>query len=521
MLIKRKQLFLPPNLDIDHLNSIVATITNTEDQVKKEDQVKRVVHQISLLYTVLCQDLIYLNLNNNPNGYTHIHCNTLRTILGANYGKTLNMLLNANYLERETVNPYGKIKEKGYFSKVSKKSKSYRIPKHLRSDSALFKRIEIEPNDKVLMNKILTINKVCKDLKVQSEFYRNYILSSMGNMVLLDDETTRGLINDYCISRGISPSEGLTTAIIEKFNYSPINRAVICPFAGRLHAVLTTLIKSIRSRVRYTGYLNIPYVEIDIVASQPWFLSIISPKLIKRYVPECQDAIPYFEKAYNQADAIHFRELCGNSEYGIYDYLRDEYNNRHGECFTRDQAKKICYRAFFSNYTYKERLTIESCQNSIDNHVTLLANAKQEYNNALAEENQERVKIAEVALNTANKYLKKAISRLFTQKCYELFKDKFPSVHSLFFNIKKLKWDFERGAEPDERIKYYANNALLAQRLESNIVYTVVCKALIDNNITRIGTIHDSFMVPADQADKARRVIKKAFSSIGLKPNFK
>lgn len=90
----------------------------------------------------------------------------------------------------------------------------------------------------------------------------------------------------------------------------------------------------------------------------------------------------------------------------------------------------------------------------------------------------------------------------------------------MFRQIKTLRWNFPRGQQPGEtKTKYYANNALLAQRLEANIVFGVVIKALADAKITRIHTIHDACAVREQDAPKARKVIIKAFKSIGLNPN--
>jgi hypothetical protein len=453
-------------------------------------------------------------------GYTQIHSGTLRKLFGAQYTEVINKLLTANLLEKNLYSPDGDIRPNGYFSEKNKDAKSYRIPNHLRSGDKLFTRIKINQNNKLVVKKLHRINNVAGDMEVQSEYYRNLIIASMDKLVLLDNNETHKIIEDHYLKRGVPYSPDLATAIIDQFNHSPFQRVAICPFGGRLHAILMRTIKSLRPQVRHEDYLDIPFVEIDIVASQPWFLSIVSPNLIRRFAPECSDAIPYFEEVEKEKDVIKFRKLCARKPNGIYEHLRDKYNAKYGENFTRNKAKSICFRAFFSDYSRKEKLTVAKCERSLKRYEKQLSKANAHRDTSLSNDDYEVQMAAEQALTSATKRVNRATKRLFTQKCYELFKEEFENMHRLFWNIKKLKWDFERGCKNGETPKYYANNALLAQRLESGIVYTVVAKALFDNNITRIATIHDSFMVPVNQEAKARKVIKKAFDDLGLKPRF-
>jgi len=127
---------------------------------------------------------------------------------------------------------------------------------------------------------------------------------------------------------------------------------------------------------------------------------------------------------------------------------------------------------------------------------------------------------AEQLVKAANKRVKLAESLLFSHRCIAMFKAKFRGVYDLLVEIKKLKWDFERGTKT-RYTKYYANPALLAQRIEASIVYTVVVKALVDAGITRVVTIHDSFCVREQDAAKAKKIIQRAFAQLNLKPNLK
>jgi len=258
-----------------------------------------------------------------------------------------------------------------------------------------------------------------------------------------------------------------------------------------------------------------------LVASQPWFLSVISPQLIRKFVPECGAAIPLFRQAARSADSVRFREKCADPcpDTGIYGYLRDAYNHRYGENFTRQEAKAICYTAFFSDYTRKEKTSVAKCTRSVhlwEHRLTRALACHGKLPGPGAHGSTLSYSPTEAATR-----LKQARAKLFTQKSYELFRDLFPDLHSLFAALKQLPWDFERGQRQGKKTKHYANNALLAQRLESAIVYGVVIKALAAANITDVLTIHDAFVVRKQDEVKARKVIRKAFGSLRLKPNLK
>jgi len=514
---QRKYYFLPPLLNINELNTV---LTGTPGTSKLTDNA-------CLLYTVLCQDLVRLRLAGDPDGYTQIHSDTLQTIFDDNYAKVMNLLLGANLLEVFQADPLtSEYHERGYYSKTAKIARSYRIPARLRSPDKLFCRALINaPKGKrktVIFNKLDRLNNVTTAPAKLADNYRQLVMANMKKLVLVDNPETRAIIAALSEKKGIQYDDALGDAVIAKFNDSLLGEPTICHFAGRLHGKILTIVKALRAILRYEDYLDSAFVEIDLVASQPWFLSIVSPALIKKFVPECADAIPFFKAAAAEDDVILFKKLCGDARLGkgIYDELARLWNATYQDTFSRDQAKAICYRAFFSDYERKEKSSIAERERKLRYWTKRAAKAQRTADVELLLGNPG--KIVQAKAKKAQAQLKLAHSKLFTQKCYELFRDKFPGMWKLFQQIKTLCWDFERGQKPGEnKIKYYANNALLAQRLEANIVFGVVVKALVDAKITHLHTIHDAFVVRVQDEAKARKVIKRAFKSIGLSPNFK
>jgi hypothetical protein len=516
---QRKYFFLPPLLCLNELNVVLTGERSTS----------KLTANACLLYTLLCQDLIRLRLAGDPDGYTQVHSNTLQTIFDDNYAKVIKLLLASSLLEVLQVDPLtGEYHPDGYYSKTDKTARAYRIPAHLRTADQLFKHSPInaahaKPNP-VLAKKIDRLNRVTTDPTVLADYHRQLVMANMRQLVLVDNAETRALIAGWAARKNVVYDEALSSALIAKFNDSPIGEPSVDAFAGRVQGKVVTLIKLLRAQQRYRDELSSALVEFDLVASQPWFLSIVSPALIKKFVPECADAIPFFKAAAKEEDVVRFRKLCGNAEpgQGIYDELAKQWNARYQDTFTRDQAKAICYRAFFSDYERKEKTNIAQRERSVTYWSKRVAKAQRAADVATLLGIASDVKVTATVLNEQKTKLKRAVSKLFTQKCYELFKDKFPGMYELFRQIKTLRWDFPRGQKPGEtKTKYYANNALLAQRLEANIVFGVVVKALADAKITKVHTIHDAFVVREQDAPKARKVILKAFKSIGLRPNLK
>lgn len=509
----RKCYFLPPHLSINTLASVLTGVAGSSS----------LTHKACLLYTLLCQDLIRLRLRREPAGYTQLHRDDLFTLFNNQYRQVVDLLLANDLLQVNEVDGLtGQMWQKEAYSKVEGVARAYRIPAHLRAPDKLFARVPIMP-DKIIMNTLDRLNHVTRDPTQIADFYRHAVRQNVSKLVLLDDTKTRSLVETRFERLGLPYSDYMAEAIIARFNESAVLRAKICEFAGRLHPDKLREPKALRGQMRFEDCLDEPLVEIDLVSSQPWFLSIVTPQLIKRFAPECQDAIPFFKEVEGYADVVAFREKCGNAapERGIYDHLAILWNKNYGENFTRDQAKAICYRAFFSDYAAKEQTTVAQRQKAVIFYQTRLVSAQRKHGIQVVLGTKEEQAVAVAALKKAELRFKKAESKLFTQKCYELFREEFPGMHKLFTNIKRLKWDFPRGQQPGEQVKYYANNALLAQRIESNVVFGVVVRALLEAGVSYCFTIHDAFVVRQRDEARARKIIKKAFASVGLKPNLK
>jgi hypothetical protein len=56
----------------------------------------------------------------------------------------------------------------------------------------------------------------------------------------------------------------------------------------------------------------------------------------------------------------------------------------------------------------------------------------------------------------------------------------------------------------------------MTQRLESRLLYGIVVRLLIKQNITPIITIHDSVMVPESLEQTVKDAFKEAFTRAGL-----
>lgn len=481
-------LFLPPNLSINVLNLVVSGELNNVDPKKRKFHGKKVTGA-ALFYTYLFKNVLFHG-DHDTERWVQVSWQDCRTMLGVDYSNTIQRMVEGKLLERLETNEDGvehKHQRGHYWSATAHNKKvgeckKYRIPATLLSPDKMF-TIRKENAVPALLNKLDSLTEPITAIKEQ---YREMALFNMSDIILLDTPDSRAVLDRLYAEGNIQLKASGYLNLINEF---PLEVPIICDFGHRAHHRIVRLHHSLRPWLRFKDDQGSEMVEIDIVASQPTILANITSRLIKKYAPECGAAIPLFEKYSQEVDYKRYQELCYKGE--IYEYLRDEYNNAYSSQWvsaaTRDDAKKMVFVAFFSNYEYREQAApAETTENSLVKY--------------LAAENQ---LAADAAIET-----------LFKKNAYELFKRLFPSLHALFTEIKALTWDFNPGQQ-------HSNNCLLAQRVESGLVYTRFIKALVEAGITRFTTTHDAINVKKQDEVRARRIIQGEIKKAGLKMQLK
>ena len=466
-------LFLPPLLS---LNELSIQMTG-----------KRAQHafttRCALLYTYLFKNMLHYQ-DQNTERWVEISRRSLRTMLGTKYCQVVDDLIKFDYLERLECNGEGVVHKHNrshYWNCAGKPGacKKYRIPTRLLSPSKLFS-VSKQPVTTMLTNKITALN---APVGAEVEKYREMALFNMGDVILLDTPACRAMLDELYAELSITLT---TDDYLEFFNNYVFQPFIVCDFGHRAHHRVVRVHHRLRQFLRFRDALKMPLVELDFVASQPTLLANITPVLIKRYAPECTQALPLFAKYEPEQDYKDYQQLCFDGL--IYEHLCDKFNARYTTSITRDDAKNICYIAFFSNYEYRD-------------------NAKPQ---GVTEDRLHRA-----LLTGSDTQVAEIRETLFKKRSYELFKELFPSVHALFFAIKKLDWSsFNPG-------DMHSNNCLLAQRVESGLIYTRFVKALVAGGITRFTTTHDAINVQAPDEEKARRIIEQEVRKTGLKLNLK
>lgn len=100
-----------------------------------------------------------------------------------------------------------------------------------------------------------------------------------------------------------------------------------------------------------------------------------------------------------------------------------------------------------------------------------------------------------------------------------IFKEQFKSIYELFKEIKSFSWACT--VNKDGERKQYANNCLLAQRLESGVMFRHIVQAVIDHDISEVVTVHDCLIVRVDQYDIVKAIADNEFQNLKLNPKFK
>jgi hypothetical protein len=442
-----------------------------------------------LFYTYLFKNVLFHG-DRDTERWVQVAWQDCRTMLGVDYADTIQRMVEGKLLERLEANEDGvehKHQRGHYWSVISHdkkvgECKKYRIPATLLSPDKMFS-IRKEAAVPALVNKLEALTKPVSAIREQ---YREMALFNMSDIVLVDCPESRAVLDQLYAQGNIQLTAG---DYLDLINHFPLEVPVVCDFGHRAHHRIVRLHHSLRPWLRFRDDLDSEMVEIDIVASQPTILANITPRLIKEYAPECGAAIPLFEKYSQEADYKRYQQLCFDGQ--IYEYLRDEYNTAYSSQWlhaaSRDDAKKMVFVAFFSNYGYREQAApTETTENKLVKY--------------LAAESQ-----AQAAA---------AVETLFKKNAYELFKRLFPSLHQLFTEIKALTWNFNPGQQ-------HSNNCLLAQRVESGLVYTRFVKALVSAGITRFTTTHNAINVKKQDEAKARRIIQAEIKKARLKMQLK
>lgn len=440
---------------------------------------------VLLFYTYL-NKVFYKAGNKDTGAWVGVHKDVRRSLLGNGYVQVIQRLVAHDLLEMRVYNKDGRIFPAGHCRYgADGVNKSFRAPLHLLKKDQPW-RHESRELTQHLRKKLSTISGKGKSAM---EEYRALTAANMSLLVLVDSPASRAAIDGLYAHLNLKPT---AEQYLHIFNNYPFSAATVDEFGNRLHHEVVRLPKCLRPFLRFRDHPDQEMVELDLVASQPSFLANITPQLIEQYAPECAAAIPYFQKYSQEPDYQEYQRLC--QEGIIYEHLQDKFNKRYGSSLaslvTRDDAKDIYYNAAFSNYKFREKM---------------------DTNDSLTTTEQ---RLAKHLVNFNLEGARKASATLFKKRSYNLFKFLFPSLHKLFTDLKALTWDFNLK-------KKHANNCLLAQRIESGIVYTHLVKALVGAGVERFTTTHDSLNVMKCDEKLARRVVKAALKQARLKMNLK
>lgn len=464
---------LPANLNINNLN---VTLTGVRG-------LSRATRGVVLLYNYLLSHDLKRREEAFADDYVQVSRSLLQAFLGKeNYLTTLRLLLDSDYLERLDHDEDGQYYPEGYYAVPDEvtdapgRCKSFRIPDRLLAGSG-YQVLEMAAS-KTELNKIANVKKA----RIQCEEpYRNLVRENMEKIVLVDTTESRRVLAQL-------HAEGSVRVDAERYlsmwNSNLFYDTSVDDFGRRVHGPLTSAPRELRPFMRFRGDLSSSLVEVDFVASQPSLLASITPKLIKKFAPECSSAISLFKAVEDNEDWALYKTTCLDSRegHGIYEFLARAFEHEYKVPMTRDDGKHVYYRACFSNYRTLGHLGLKEAGENLNRHLA----------------------------SGDEKTCKQAVSNLFTLRSYYLFKKAFPQVHRLFHDLKCMDWNIEgQGAS-------HANNCLLAQRIESGLVYTTLVKALVKAGINQVVTVHDALLIRQQDEGKARKLIQKQLDNLRL-----
>lgn len=409
----------------------------------------------------------YLRLEACDSKYIQIHSDIVQDVFGRDYAKVISAL---------AANKYILVDE--YYCELFGICRSYAIHPRLMTESKPLLAVEIE-FDTVLHNKLDRIGHVnlTKPFDAQSQEMfddgREHVIAMTSQLMLVPSEEALAYVQ-ACYEAEGNPNSPY--AYFHHFNYNPMRGGGVDKFGKRVHSIITRMPKIIRACLRFKSAPDMPTKEADFVNSQPYFLSVIDSTLIGLFAPECYSAIPIYERYRGEDEFVKFAQLCSTG--WIYEEFISLYRKTYNESYGSDDdearniTKTLIYSAFFSDYEQTEK------------------------------------GLGAKSSRTDSSRIKKNF--------FQLFKTAFEPVYRLFVELKALYWSFTVNSKGER--KQFANNCLLAQRVESGIMYERVIPNLLAHGITDVVTIHDCIIVKECDTIAAKEVMTETFAQLSLSP---
>lgn len=459
---------MPYNLNINELNQTLTGKTGTS----------LITHKVLNFYTVIIKKLINsIFFDKEAINYVFINHKEREALLGDQYERITKLLVNADYLLEDSTWIYNA-------SGKGNRTKAYALPTWMFTSHKMYRLFEISPN-KVISNMIEKFNNL-RLKNTECDQWRAEMIKSSHRILLHNTEESRKAIQahiDKINDRIKLNNENKTKKkkklgkakrifqlnidavdFINLFNYSPFNESVVDLFGKRTHSKVTRIPKAIRPFLYFENRPTEKLMCVDIVNSQPAFMSVATSTIINRFTPELWEAKEIVQKYQDNNDLDRFRELCADGR--IYETIQSYFSSK-GKIITRDEAKVLCFTSFFGNYLPFE-----------------MGKLKNE----------------------------------FKQMAYDFLRIQFKGVYNMYKEMKMGKWAANRG-------KMYANNCMLAQRIESQIFYTVIVPAIWNANnpllcpegFRDFTTIHDSILCPESDGEVIRNIMIREFEKLNIK----
>ncbi|MBF8962309.1 hypothetical protein I0P70_03535 [Pontibacter sp. FD36] len=439
--------FVPANLEINRLNAVLTGRPGAEIITHK------VLNFYTLIVKKLINNIVFDDGRSKSKGkWVFINRSERRTLLGEDYHEIIKSLVAANYLESDEKWKYNK-------SGIGNHTKKYALPKWMLKGDKMFKQVKIS-NQRVIQNMIANFNRL-RYKKSNQDVWREEMIRSSYRIMLHDTDACRKAVQKHLDKVNSSNRRFKlklsASDVVEIFNNSALDQANIDLFGKRVHTKITNMPKKIRKFLYFDNRIGEKLKCVDIVNSQPVFMSIATPAILQQFTPELVEAAPIVSKYQNHLDVLNFQKECADGT--IYETII-EYFSAKGIQITRDQAKPVAYTGFFGNYLPYELGKLKS----------------------------EHKKLA-----------------------YQFLKEEYNGMYKMFREMKMGMW-----AENVSSKKDYANNCMLAQRLESQIFYTVIVPAVWNAGYRDFSTIHDSIICCDSDCAGIKAVMMAEFQRLNI-----
>jgi hypothetical protein len=457
-----------PCLKVRIPNSIISVENLVASNELSVDRMRVVLHN---LFLCMRNARMQKKNKNTPwltDGYFAVHNSILQQVATSRYRAYLQILENADIIERKLSPTGGKNYLPGVHSQLFrfKTAESTLMPPSFR--------VEHVKDYRCIKSVLATNARYNQDIEMYGrtiELNPNHLkLREFVSQARVDTAIVTGIMKSLGHDPDNDPYDEIELDYLKALNTQEFFRFSVDSYGQRCHHPFTNLKSEYRPAIRYQNFEDIPLVHLDIKTSQPYFVGVLAAVgVLDKFLPEFAPLKPLITELSVKPDYTKYMEMCATDD--IYEHIASLMGKSVVEIKqNRSEIKQQFYRAVL----FSKRTVYDS-------------------------------------------------DKLMS----DVFRNEFPSVYRFFAGVRKLNEDkfpelkdtIASWQAKNKRARKFDKLACAAQRIEARFVTQYIASRLIDEaDIGPFITIHDSYLLLPGHQKAAINIIEDSFRRFHIPP---